>query len=245
MRSNNTFHVLFLLARPAAGKSEIIKFINNLPISERLEKFHIGEIREIDDFPMLWDWFEEDAILNKLGKPSLHSDTDGYFLHRYFWDVLIEKICNEFDKAERDQDSDHPVTYLIEFSRGTEHGGYQSAFKHLTRAILTNAAILYVNVPWEESLRKNRKRFNPDRPDSILEHSLPDRKLEKLYRYSDWEVVSQNDNEYIEINGKKIPYVVFENSDDVTSEQGEKLRERLTENLQVLWNIYNKNGLIN
>jgi len=42
--------------------------------------------------------------------------------------------------------------------------------------MLKSAAILYVNVSFSESLRKNRKRFNPNKPDSILEHGLPDEK---------------------------------------------------------------------
>ncbi len=36
------------------------------------------------------------------------------------------------------------------------------------------------------SLRKNRKRFNSYRPDGILEHSLSDEKLERLYKKEDW-----------------------------------------------------------
>ncbi|NTW43813.1 MAG: hypothetical protein HGB14_05120, partial [Anaerolineaceae bacterium] len=167
--------------------------------------------------------------------PRLHSDDDGYFLQQYFWDVLIEKICNEFDKAERDQDSDQPVTYLIEFSRGTEHGGYQSAFKHLSQTILANAAILYVNVPWEESLRKNRKRFNPNRPDSILEHGLSDEKMFRMYHDVDWHDLTRQDPAFIEIQGKKVPYVVFENEDDVTTSRGDELGKRLEEKLNTLW----------
>ena len=35
-----------------------------------------------------------------------------------------------------------------------------------------------VQVSFAESLRKNRKRFNPERPDSILEHAVDEKKLE-------------------------------------------------------------------
>ena len=53
------------------------------------------------------------------------------------------------------------MTTLIEFSRGAEHGGYASAFRHLSEEILDRACVLYIDVPYEESLRKNRRRFNP------------------------------------------------------------------------------------
>ena len=81
-------------------------------------------------------------------------------------------------------------TIILEFSRGKEHGGYKSAFSHLSEEIISGAAILYVDVSWEESLRKNRIRFNPEKPDSILEHSLPDEKLAKMYFETDWNEIS-------------------------------------------------------
>ena len=81
----------------------------------------------------------------------------------------------------------------MEFSRGREHGGYRSAFEHITRELAQKMAVLYLDVSWEESLRKNRKRFNPDKPDSILEHGLPDAKLERLYKEVDWQEVSAAD----------------------------------------------------
>jgi hypothetical protein len=99
-------------------------------------------------------------------------------------------------------------------------------------------AILYIHVSWEESLRKNRVRFNPDRPDSILEHALPDEKLEVLYRHVDWEAVSAADPNFIDIQGVRVPYVVFENEDDVTTERGVALTERLEERLSRLWGLY-------
>jgi hypothetical protein len=74
---------------------------------------------------------------------------------------------------------------LLEFSRGSEHGGYARAFAHLSEAVLPMLSVVYVRVSFEESRRKNRRRFNPDRPYSILEHGLPDSKLERLYRDDD------------------------------------------------------------
>jgi len=233
----DTFKILLLIARPAAGKSEIIHFLKNAPDDERAGRFHIGSFAEIDDFPMLWAWFEEDALLERMGYPRLHTTQDGHFNNTYLWDLLIERIGLEYQKKLRDFSVE---TIIVEFSRGTEHGGYQRAFGHLTDQILKDLAILYVDVPWEESLRKNRKRFNPDRPDSILEHGLSDEKLERLYRYTDWHEIIKDKPDYLEIRGYKVPYVVFDNSDDLTTNPGAALGERLEMVLVKLWKNYQK-----
>ncbi len=238
MSPKNTFDIILLIARPAAGKSEIIDYLRRTPLAERINRFHIGKFDEIDDFPMLWTWFEEDRILTSLGHPRLHTDNDNNFKEKYLWDVLIERISLEYAKTLRnnpDYHADH--TTIIEFARGTEHGGFQRAFEHLSPEILKKLAVLYVNVSWDESLRKNRQRFNPDRPDSVLEHGLSDEKLETLYRTSDWEEVSAGDEEHLTIQGVRVPYVVFENEDDVTTGRGEALGRRLEETLGRLWGI--------
>jgi hypothetical protein len=129
-------------------------------------------------------------------------------------------------------------TIILEYSRGSEHGGYRSAFEHLSEEILKELAILYIDVPWEESLRKNRRRFNPARPDSILEHGLPDEKLEKLYRETDWHDLIENHKDILVIKGLEVPYAVFDNTDDVTTAQGDALGERLSSVLDGLWANY-------
>ena len=236
-----TFDILLLIARPAAGKSEIIDYLKQTPLKTRGERFHIESFDEIDDFPMLWTWFEEDALLEKMGHPRVYTDREGYFLHQYLWDLLIERIDLEYQKKLRNiPDYEATFSTLIEFSRGKEHGGYRSAFDHLSPQLLEKMAILYVDVSWEESLRKNRKRFNPEKPDSILEHSLPDAKLERLYKEVDWEEISRHDSSFLIIQSRRIPYVVFDNSDDVTTGRGDALGQRLEIALTKLWNLYHR-----
>lgn len=235
------FHKIILLGRPASGKSEVINYVKNTSEEERLKRFHLGKIKEIDDFPMLWTWFEEDAILEKkFGKPRIHTTPDGYFIEEYLWHLLIERISMDYRKLLRDQSDFHKDgTALIEFSRGTEHGGYKEAFKHLSGEVLENAALVYINVPFEESLRKNRKRFNPNKPDSILEHGLPDEKLEKMYKEVDFEEVSKNSMTHININGVEVPYVVFENMPSKTDDP-EILGPALDEVFGRLWKLYSR-----
>ncbi len=234
---NDIFPIIILNGRPAAGKSEIIDYLNRIPATERRAQLHIGELVEIDDFPMLWTWFEEDAILEKrLGRPRLHTDSDGYFIHNDLWHLLIERLALDYDKLLRDNPDIHAGhTVLIEFSRGSEHGGYREAYPHLSDTILQQAAILYIDVSYAESLRKNRRRFNPARPDSILEHGLPDEKLERLYKDVDWEAISAAHPDTVVVKDIDVPYAVFANEDDVTTTLGPVFEQRLRTSLDTLW----------
>lgn len=234
------FEKIILLGRPASGKSEIIHYLKNTSLEDRIRRFHIGKITEIDDFPMLWTWFEEDDILEKVfNKPRLHSTTDGYFLAEYMWHLLIERISLNYKKSLRDiNEADKKnTTWLIEFSRGTEHGGYKEAFRHLSKELLENSAIFYVDVPFEESLRKNRIRFNPDKPDSILEHGLPDKKLEKLYKEVDFQDITKDSSTHLNINGINVPYIKFHNMPSKTDDP-ELLGPELDKEFSRLWKLY-------
>jgi hypothetical protein len=240
MNEKNIFDIILLIARPAAGKSEVIDYLKKIPLEVRTQNFHVGLFEEIDDFPMLWTWFEEDDLLEKIGHSRLHTDHEGNFLYQHLWDLLIERIGMEYQKKLRDTPNyAESFTTIVEFSRGAEHGGYQSAFSHLQPQMLERMAVLYIDVAWEESLRKNHKRLNPEKPDSILEHSLPDSKLERLYKEIDWAEVSKGDSQYLTIQGIQVPYVVFDNADDVTTQRGDALGKRLEQSLKQLWLLYN------
>jgi hypothetical protein len=237
--TKNTFDVLILIGRPASGKSEIIDFLNYLPDHIRRDRFHIARLEVLDDFPILWDWFEEDDILSKtFGLPRLHSDEQRYFLRHELWHVLIKRLSLQYSKRVRDDSVYHShTTTLIEFSRGSEHGGYTEAFPHLSDEVLKRAGVVYVRVPFEESLRKNRRRFNPDKPDSILEHGMTDDKMERLYRDDDWPALAPEESGYLNVRGQRVPYVVFPNEDDVTTGKPEQLTARLEAVLGKLWEL--------
>lgn len=238
--AQDTFDILFLIARPGAGKSEIIDYLKRSDEPLRRARFHVGPFVELDDFPLLWAWFEEDRLLARMGHPRLHTDADEYFLHRYLWDLLIERLGLAYTKLLRDQPHYHAAggTVVVEFARGQEHGGFRTAFQHVPIAMLQRGAILYLDVSWAESLRKNRARANPERPDSILQHSLSDEKLARLYQESDWADFSAADPERIVIQGVSVPYAVFPNEDDVTTARGPALGHRLEATLARLWRSY-------
>jgi hypothetical protein len=235
--NRGTFDLLFLIARPAAGKSEIVDYLRRVGVEERRRRFHVGRFEVVDDFPMLWAWLEEDTILSRMAHPRLHTDESGYFKFPYLWNVLVERLALEIEKRDRDRAPDRGITTIVEFSRGSEHGGYGEALRHFPEEMLQRAAITYVRISYQESLRKNRLRFNPDRPDSVLEHGLPDEKMERLYREDDWDVFSAEDPTHVTVKGVRVPYAVFENEDDVTTARGDALGQRLEEILGRLWAI--------
>jgi len=239
MQKNRAFEVLLLIGRPASGKSEIIEHLQRTPAGFRRRRYHIGRLDVLDDFPMLWTWFEEDGLLSqKLGRTRLFTDEDGYFKDDALWQLLIERLGLEYQKRLRDDPGYHDrTTTLVEFARGREHGGYAAALAHFDDALLQHAAILYVRVSFAESLRKNRLRFNPQRPDSILEHSLPDQKLERLYREDDWPELASRASGNLKIRSLEVPYTVFENEDDVTTNRSDQLARRLEAALGVLWEL--------
>jgi hypothetical protein len=235
------FPILLLNARPAAGKSEIIQYLQTIPDLERIKKFHVGHIQVFDDFPMLWTWFEEDDLLEHVfQRPRLHTTPDGYFIHDDLWHLLIRRLCLDYQKWQRDAPERDQTTAVIEFSRGESHGGYRAAYQHFSDAILQQASSLYIKVSYRESLRKNRARSNPDRADSILQHSLPEEKMEFLYRSDDWERFCGQDPDYLSVRNLRIPYVTFDNEDDLTTRLDSRLEQRLYDALNHLWDLHQK-----
>ncbi len=245
--SHHIFDIIILNGRPAAGKSEVIDYLKKVPVNERIERFHVGEFEEIDDFPVLWERFEDDDIYQRYGKERLISHDQftyegktmkGYvFKEQFFWNFLIEKLNLSYSKKLKEDKYYHNTkTTILEFARGSEHGGFKEAYNYLSEDILKKASTLYIKVSWEESLRKNRRRFNPDKPDSILEHGLEDKKLEMMYKASDWDEFSSKDPHYLHVKNHKLPYVVFQNEPEVT-DKPDMLGKKLDELFTQLWNI--------
>lgn len=239
------FKIIILNGRPAAGKSEVIDYLKKTPLDERIRRFHIGEFEEFDDFPILWERFEDDDLWEKHGFPRLVSDSHfeyqgerlpGYvFKELFFWHWLIHKLNQQYARRLRDIPGYHQThTAVFEFARGSQHGGWREAYPHLADDVLARANTIYISVPWEESLRKNRRRYNPDRPDSILQHALEDKKLEMLYKESDWDEFTAPDREFLHVRGHRVPYAIFDNMPEKTLDPA-LLGPHLEEVCQRLW----------
>jgi hypothetical protein len=236
----NTFPVILLIGRPAAGKSEVIDYLKKMPDGARCAKLHIAPFVEIDDFRWVWQIFEDDRVWERLGRERLLTDTRLYFKDPFTWNFLIGKINLEFEKTlARDSDFLRAHTIVIEFSRGGENG-FAEAFSYLSDEILKRAAIVYVRVPYEESFRRNRRRARKGQEDSILFHALPDEKMEQYYKTNDWEKLSGGQNQgIIEIRGHRVPFAVFQNEPEQTDDPS-KLGPALEEVFGNLWTLVNE-----
>ena len=229
------FETIILIGRPAAGKSEVIDFLKRTGEAERARRFHVGPFSEIDDFPFVWETFEIDDLLERLGQPRVFTNQEYYFKGEHLWNLFIERINLEFQKRlARDPEYTRRETVVVEFSRGGEQG-FAEAFAHLSDEILKRAGIVYINVSYEESVRKNRRRFDPSRADSILYHSLPDAKMEFYYRTNDWERLSGGRKSgRIRVRNFAVPFAVFDNEPEQTDDPA-KLGPALDGVFATLW----------
>ncbi len=230
------FDIILLIGRPAAGKSEVIDFLKKTPSQERKSRFHIADFEEIDDFVYVWETFEVDDILTRHGKKRVWSDEKYWFNDPFIWNLYIERINLAYrKKMAADPRYHEKMTAIVEFARGGENG-FGEAFSYLHEDILKRAGIVYINVPYEESVRKNRRRARPGMEDSILYHSLPDEKMEFYYKTNDWEKLTGKDARYITVKGINVPYAVFENMPEKTDEPG-RLGAELERATSKLWGI--------
>ena len=231
------FETIILIGRPAAGKSEVIDFLRKTDEGTRAMRFHIGPFEEIDDFPFVWETFEIDDLLEGLGQPRVFTTPDYFFTGDHLWNLFIGRINLEFRKRlARDPDFTRGRTVLVEFSRGGANG-FAEAFGQLADEILSRAAIVYINVSYEESVRKNRRRFDPSQPDSLLFHSLPDAKMERYYRTNDWERLSGGRKDgHISVRGHDVPFAVFDNEPEQTDDP-DKLGPALEGVFARLWTL--------
>ena len=233
---NNHFPILIITGRPAAGKSEVIDFLKKCDPILRLEKYHIANFEELDDFVYVWETFELDDLMMRFKQPRIWSDEKYWFKDQYVWDLYMERMALDYKKKVlKDPFYHEKMTTLVEFARGGDNAIYH-ALTFLSDEMLSKSSLIYIKVPYEESVRKNRKRARPGQEDSILYHSLPDEKMEFYYKTNDWEQLTAKNPNIIEVKGHKIPYCAFENMPEKTMDPAliAPELERVTEKL---WNL--------
>ena len=233
---NQHFPILIITGRPAAGKSEVIEYLKKCDPIVRLERFHIANFEELDDFLYVWETFELDDLMTQMGRPRIWSDGKYWFKDPYIWDLYIKRLALDYRKRLAKDPTYHDrMTSIVEFARGGENAIHH-ALSCLSDEILRSASLIYIRVTYEESVRKNRRRARKGEEDSILYHSLPDEKMEAYYRTNDWNELESKNPHHIEVRQHKIPYAVFENLPEKTLDPkliGDEL-ERVTRRL---WEI--------
>lgn len=238
--SGETFDHLFVLGRPASGKSEFIDFVKKTPILERVEQFHIGAFEEMDDYPMLAEKFQEEDIWQKLTgmRPFTALDPDGpvitdLSLFNFAAERINHLILQRYVPNPPFYD-DH--TLLIEFSRGMEIG-YQETLGFMDARVLEKGAIFYIKTSPKECQRRNIARYEEKKKFSILAHKVPEQQMQGLYRDDDWDTWTEGkDSGWLVMNGVKVPFVVLDN--EIESKDPKVLAERYGKALDTLADLY-------
>jgi len=209
------FAHLFVLGRPAGGKSEFIDFMKRLPDAGRAAEFGIGRFEEIDDFPWLWQACVDDDAREARGGARLVSarTPEGYNITApRFRGSLVDR----FNAAIRERYLSRPSFYgegtlLIEFARG-RGDGFGDSLARFDPEILARGAILYIKVSFEESFRRNSARYKPGQEESILFHKVPDQDMLGFFRENDWDDLTGGAPDgYLPVAGIRVPFATMSN----------------------------------
>lgn len=215
-----TFDHLFVLGRPAGGKSEFIDFMKKAEDDDRARTYGIGRFEEVDDFPWLWDACLADDDREARGLPREISERtpEGYNITKPgFRGALVDR----FNDVIRSRYLARPEFYgdgtlLIEFARGIGDGFFES-LERFDPAILARAAILYINVSFDESYRRNHARYRKGQEESILFHKVPDRDMYGFFRDNDWARITGGATDgRLALRGVEVPFVSMLNEPEST-----------------------------
>ncbi len=234
------FEHLFVLGRPAGGKSEFIDVMKKLPADGRAADYGIGRFEEVDDFPWLHDACLEDDARESRSEPRQVSErtAEGYNITRpKFRGSLVDR----FNEVIARQYLANPGFYedgtlLIEFARGLDDG-FRESLERFQPEILSRSAILYIQVSFEESFRRNSARYKPGQEESILFHKVPDRDMLGFFRENDWAAITGGAPDgRLSLAAVEVPFVSMNN--EVESTDPLVLRERYAWALGRLLQLY-------
>ncbi|MCX6538970.1 MAG: hypothetical protein NT151_08560 [Acidobacteria bacterium] len=240
------FEHLFVLGRPAGGKSEFIDFMKKLPADERARGFGIGRFEEVDDFPWLWEACVEDDAREGRGEARLVSERtrEGYNITK---PKFRGSLVDHFNRAIAAKDLAKPAFYadgtlLIEFARGIDDG-FRESLDRFRPDILQRGAILYIKVSFEESFRRNSSRYKPGQEESILFHKVPDRDMLGFFRDNDWDTITNGAPDgWLDLAGVRVPFVSMSNEPE-SSDPG-VLRDRYARALGQLMDLRRSTGSV-
>ena len=239
---SDIFRHLLVLGRPACGKSEFIDFLKHADADRRRSRLHVGRFEEVDDFPWLWEKFQEDVIWEKTGHGRQYTEEympgnpgmspKGAKLFDWCMHKFNAVIGEHYlGRPEFGQDA----TLLIEFSRGGQDA-FRRALGMLDPAILAPAGIFYIHVSREESWRRNVARYQEKLRHSILAHMVPRETYDHFYDTNDWsELTGGAPSGWLDVNGVAVPFVTMNNEPESTDPA--VLEERYSTALGRLWEL--------
>jgi hypothetical protein len=214
------FQHLFVLGRPAGGKSEFIDFMKKLDPIDRARRFGIGRFEEVDDFVWLWDACVADDAHEARGEARLVSERvpEG---HNITTPGFRGGLVDRFNDVITSKYLANPAFYrdgtlLIEFARG-KADPFRASLERFRPEILQRGAILFINVSFEESYRRNDARYRKGQEESILFHKVPDRDMYGFFRENDWaEITGGAADGWLTLSGTRVPFVTMNNEPEST-----------------------------
>jgi len=187
---------VFLIGKPGCGKSAVYRILEE----ELRSRGYDGELKRIDDFPVLQKIFDTDTEYKRHrpapeGGVKVTDDT--------IWDDL-SRALNE--QALELQAPDRLL--FIEFSRDN----YVRAFKNFSSEVLKNSLVVYIDCPWDVCWERNARRAREE--EGLDAHLVSREEMEKTYARDDHEELSRHVD---------APVLAVQNSEDSL----EVLRENL------------------
>ncbi|MEM3402910.1 MAG: hypothetical protein QXT22_05460 [Candidatus Hadarchaeales archaeon] len=191
---------VFLLGRPGCGKSAVFHILER----KLRSRGYKGEIKRIDDFPILKKIFETDTEFKRHrpcpeGGVKVTDDT--------VWDDLIKGLDQQ---AKEFLDKD--IILFIEFSRDS----YRRAFRNFSPEVLKDSIVVYIDAPFDVCWERNVRRAKLEK--GLDAHLVSREEMEKTYLYDDHEelqkylsqpvIVVKNDREGTELLEKELEKVV-------------------------------------
>jgi adenylate kinase family enzyme len=200
---------IFLIGRPGCGKSAVFRIIQ----SEMKKRGFKGDIRRIDDFPLLKRIFDSDKEYRRHrpapgGGVKITDDT--------VWDELIDGLNRQALELQA------PNRLLfIEFSRDN----YRRAFKRFSPEVMRESAIIYIDAPFDLCWERNVRRVEREREMGLDSHLVSREEMEKTYAHDDHEELSKH---------VEAPVLVIKNDSD----DSEKLRKEVLRVIDELLRIF-------
>jgi adenylate kinase family enzyme len=167
---------VFLIGRPGCGKSAVFRIIEQ----ELRAKGFRGELKRIDDFPLLKHIFDTDVEYRR-HRPAPRSGVK--VTDDTVWDDLIKGL----DKQALEMQSPNRLLF-IEFSRDN----YVRAFKNFSPKVLKNSLIIYIDAPFDVCWERNVRRVQKEREMGLDSHLVSREEMEKTYARDDHEELSKH-----------------------------------------------------
>jgi adenylate kinase family enzyme len=165
---------VFLIGRPGCGKSVVYRLLEE----QLREKGLKGELRRIDDFPILKRIFEEDVEHRR------HRPTPGGGV-KITDDMVWDDLTRALNKRALGLQSLDRLLF-IEFSRDS----YVRAFKNFDPEVLENSLIVYIDCPWDVCWERNVRRAREEK--GLDAHLVSREEMEKTYAEDDHKELSKH-----------------------------------------------------